>query len=128
MGRRTRATVVPYKLITNSQKIIDIMRQMDEVEENENEDVVLNNWKAVTFSEEITFSEGIDNNIYANGFDKIPNDIGRVFVINECEWAAGGGEKYCLFSKNRMALEQFAQDFSIVDFVITENAAVQQTL
>ena len=51
-----------------------------------------------------------------------------IFVVNESPYANGGEHSMSIFADTRGPLEQFVMDMNIVDAVILDTAAIQQTL
>lgn len=121
MGRSTLASTVPFSVNIGEVSSVfeDYLLFQDELSDHDesNKNVpTLKGWE---------YESAEYKKLYTEKFSK--NGM-SVHIVNEDEYANGGGECYTVFSDSRAALVAFMEEMDLEIEEILENEAVMQTL
>jgi hypothetical protein len=121
VGRSTTAALVPFK-VKNKKTQEVVHRLHKDMFDDDRVDYSENGW---TYHWDVADTYSYKNRtLYCDILEK--GEL-KLFVVNESEWASGGANDYCIFSKDPNALLEFCKDFNIQPD-ITQDDIVQQTM
>ncbi len=128
MGRYTSSVVAPFvrRGIDVTRFVSHLCKEFFAMENEKNPPdsyITYKGW-SFYFGCAESFKDHNKNELYCNILEK--NDL-KIYTVNEDQYAAGGAESHCLFSKSEADLLELCEDIELDPEKIRYNDIVQKT-